>query len=711
MGNLDGLFAPRSVALVGASDAPGSVGAVTLRNLRSGNFGGELLLVNPKHTVIDGLTVFPDVGHLPSVPDLAVIVTPPDQIARIAGDLGARGTKAAVVITAGFAECGPSGAELQREMLAAAAPFGLRILGPNCIGTISTPAGLNASFAQVMPPRGDIAFLSQSGAMVTTVLDWAAPRGIGFSHVMSFGDMADVDFGDVLEYLEHDAATRAIVLYVEGITRAQTFIAAARAVAKSKPLLALKAGRNPAGAKAARSHTGALAGADAVYDAAFRRIGMLRAADLTEFLAGIETLARTDPLRGERLAILTNGGGPGVLATDALIAAGGQLAEVSPATVTALDALLPPTWSHGNPVDMVGDAPARDFSVALDALRVDAGVDAVLVLNCPTAVTDPRDAARAVVDTVRANANAAGGRNVFTVWLGDDEAAPARTLFHEAGIATFATPEDAIAGFMQRIRYRRYAEAGVEMSTPAAIPFDRDAATVRDVLDRAIAARRQWLDADDVSRVFEAYAIPTLRCRAVPDADAAARAAVEIGSPVALKIRSADITHKSDAGGVVLDLISAERVRAAALEMLARIAVAQPGARIDGFLVQEMAALPAAAELIVGINADRVFGPVVLFGHGGTAVEAIGDTALELAPLDLTSARALIASTRVWRLLRGYRNSPPAAIDAIAGVLIRVAQLALDHPEIRELDINPLLANAEGVRAIDGRIAIGRDEP
>ena len=421
--NLDKLFKPRSVVLIGATPRPGAVGAVVAQNLRRAGFGGELMLVNPHHSTIDGLAVYPNLAGLPRAPDLAVIVTPPDTVPSLIAELGGRGTRAAVVITAGFGELGERGRSLQHAALDAAKPYLLRIVGPNCVGIMVPQLGLDATFAHLAAPAGDIAFLSQSGAMITAMLDWAVPRGIGFSHVVSLGDMADVDFGDMLDYLAADQGTRAVLLYVEGLTHGRKFMSAARAAARVKPVLVLKAGRSNAGARAATSHTGALAGADAVYDAAFRRAGMLRVGTMAELFNAAETLALTREQIGDRLAILTNGGGAGVLATDALIAAGGQLAALSEATIQELDRFLPATWSHGNPVDIIGDAPGKRYGDALATLVRDRDIDAVLVLNCPTALAQPQDAARAVIDAVAAaEPGTLHGRNVITSWLGEHSA-------------------------------------------------------------------------------------------------------------------------------------------------------------------------------------------------------------------------------------------------------------------------------------------------
>ncbi|HTW51245.1 MAG TPA: CoA-binding protein, partial [Stellaceae bacterium] len=450
--NLEKLFTPASVALIGATDRMGSVGAVVLRNLRRGGFRGALMLVNPHHRELAGLTVYPDITSLPDAPDLAVIVTPPANVPELITKLGARGTRAAVIITAGFGEVGDAGKALQQATLDAAEPHLLRLIGPNCVGIMVPGVGLDASFSHLAPPPGTLAFVSQSGAMITAMLDWATPRGIGFSHVVSLGDMADVDFGDMLDYLAADANTHAVLLYVEGITHGRKFMSAARAAARAKPVLVLKAGHSAAGAKAAHSHTGALAGSDAVYEAAFARAGMLRVGTMAELFEATETLTLTKAQKGERLAIISNGGGAGVLATDALAAQGGKLAELAPETIAALDKVLPATWSRGNPVDIIGDAPGARYAAAVDKVLTDAGVDAVLVLNCPTALASPDDAARAVIDTIGAHSAA---RNVFTAWLGEETAAPARRRFELAGTPTYETPEAAVAGFLHRVRYQQ----------------------------------------------------------------------------------------------------------------------------------------------------------------------------------------------------------------------------------------------------------------
>jgi len=702
--NLDKVFKPRAIAFIGATPKPHTVGAMLLKNLQDAGFRGQLMLVNPHYTEIAGLPVYPDVASLPAVPDLAVIATPPPVVPELIAELGAKGTRGAVVITAGFGELGAEGKQLQQRILDAARPQLLRVVGPNSVGLMVPGAHVNASFAHLAAKSGSLAFVSQSGAIVTAMLDWAEPRGIGFSHVVSLGDMADVDFGDMLDYLGDDAHTRAILLYIEGLTSARKFMSAARAAARRKPVLVVKVGRHAEGARAAASHTGALAGSDRVYDAAFRRAGMLRVRDMGELFDAVETLSSTHAQTGDRLAILTNGGGPGVLATDMLIDIGGTLAQLSPATQAKLDHVLPRTWSHGNPVDIVGDADPPRYKAALEALLEDRDVDAVLVINCPTAMVSPTDCARVVIDTVKAEAPHLMGRNVLTNWLGEHSMAPARQLFAEAHIPTYDTPDRAIRGFMHRVDYRRNQQLLLE--TPPSRPesFAPDSPAAERALASALRAGREWLEPDEVAAVLVAYGIPLIGTYTAADPAAAAEIARKLGKPVVLKIRSRDIRHKSDIGGVALNLGNPERVRAEAEAMLARVLAARPNARLDGFVVQEMIQRLGALELIAGVVDDPLFGPVILFGQGGTAVEVLNDSTLELPPLNMVLARAQIARTRIHRLMQGYRNQPPVKIDAVADVLIRLAQLVADHPAVAELDINPLLADEHGVLALDARL-------
>ncbi|HEX3483592.1 MAG TPA: bifunctional acetate--CoA ligase family protein/GNAT family N-acetyltransferase [Micropepsaceae bacterium] len=704
--NLDAIFRPRSVALIGASDRPCSAGLVTLQNLLAGGFQGPIAPVNPKHKIIAGRPVYPDVQSLPFTPDLAVICTPPRTVPQLISDLAARGTKGAVVITAGFGELGSDeGHRLQQAILAAAQPHLLRIIGPNCLGVLSTPAGLNASFAPGSAKKGGIALIAQSGAMLTTVLDWANARSIGFSYLASLGDMADVDFGDMLDYLATDPATSAILLYIEAVTHPRKFISAARAAARMKPVIAIKAGRHQAAAKAATSHTGALAGSDAVYAAVFRRTGILRVQDLDELFDAVETLARARNFSGDDLVILTNGGGPGVLATDALLDCGGRLTDLSAQTIAKLDAALPPTWSHGNPVDIIGDAPPARYCDALGILLAASETNAVLVINCPTAIASSADAAIAVTRVA-----SSATQPVLTNWLGTQSAVTARAAFDQAGLPNYDTPTAAIRGFMHLVRYHKGQRAILETTPSLATEFTSDESSARQIVARALTAGESWLNAADVGAVLRCYGIAVPRAGVAANPEEAARLAETYGAPVALKIYSPDITHKSDVGGVALDLKDADAVRNAAEAMLRRVAAAAPAARLQGFFVQEMIRRPGAYELIAGMSVDRQFGPVLLFGHGGTAAEIIADRALALPPLNLTLAQDLMGQTRIFRQLQGYRDRPRAALEDIALTLVKLSQLVCDLENIVELDLNPLLADAHGVIAVDARIRIAQSE-
>ena len=705
--NLDRLFNPGSIALIGASKTPGSVGSTVARNLMHAGFDGPVLPVHPEHRSIQEVLTYKSVAELPVVPDLAVIATPPDSVPGLVAELGERGTKAVVVITAGFGEGGREDGQSRRQaMLDAAQPHDLRIIGPNCLGVMVPKVGVNAGFAHVAPLEGDLGFVAQSGAIVTALLDWAKPRGIGFSHVVSLGDMADVDFGDMLDYLAIDPSTRAILLYIEAVSHTRKFMSAARAAARIKPVIVIKGGRHAASAKAAASHTGALAGSDRVYDAAFARAGILRVKSLEELASATETLASGLKVTGDRLAILTNGGGLGVLAADAVIDEGGRLAELAPETIEALDAVLPATWSRGNPVDIIGDAPGERYKAAFEALARDPGTDAVLALNCPTAVASPMDAAEAIV--------ASEGRQIrplLTAWLGEEAVAEPRSLFARHRIPTYLTPESAVSAFMHLVRYRKHQD--MLMETPPSAPDSHAPANqaARTVIAAALRDGREWLTEPEAKAVLEAYGIPVVPTRAAATPEDAAKIATVLRGRVAVKILSPDITHKSDVGGVALNLDGPDEVRRAASTMLKRVAKLRPEARIEGVMVEQMAPKSDAIELIMGIVEDRQFGPAILFGQGGTAVEVLEDTALALPPLTMNLAKQLMSETRVYRLLRGYRDKPPADLDAVAATLIKLAQLATDLAEIRELDINPLLAGPHGVLALDARMQVAAVDP
>ncbi len=703
--HLDHLFRPRSVAVFGASDRPLSVGAAVMDNLLAGGFGGPVMPVNRRHDNVRGQRAWRDAGTLPEAPDLAVICTPPSTIPGIVDAVGRLGTRAAVIISAGFAEASAeAGRDLEAETLAAAGRHQVRLLGPNCVGLIVPALGLNASFAPGMAAPGDIAFVSQSGAMATAVLDWASERHIGFSHFISMGNCLDVDIGDVIDWLGADPGTRSILVYMESLREARKFMSAARAAARNKPLLFVKAGRMPEGARAAASHTGALAGSDAVYEAAIQRAGALRVRGIEDLFDTAEILGRGRPIGGPRLAILTNGGGPGILATDALVEQGGTLAELADATTQRLDALLPGNWSRANPVDIIGDAPAERYRGALLALLDDPGIDAVLIVHAPTAIV----ASEAVAEALAEVATTAT-KPVLGCWLGGASARRAAGIFHRARLPALNSPEDAVAAFLRMHAYRRNQAALMELPARPAAGGPTDHDTTARTIARARAESRRWLSEFESKAVFEAWGIPVVPTRIAHTPDEAAEIAHEIGLPVAVKVLSPDITHKSDVGGVVLDLETADQVRDAA-QGIARRVERRGNARLDGFSVQAMARRPGAHELIVGAHTDAVFGPVLVFGAGGTGVEVIDDSAIALPPLNMALARQLVERTRIARLLAGYRQQPAVHMDALCEVLVRVGELVSAQPEIESLDINPLLADADGVVALDARIALRSPE-
>ncbi|MET0289386.1 MAG: bifunctional acetate--CoA ligase family protein/GNAT family N-acetyltransferase [Pseudoxanthomonas sp.] len=702
---LKSVFRPQSIAIVGGSTRERSAGRAVVRNLLAAQFPGKLGWVSRRYPEIDGVRTVRNLGNLGWVPDLIVITAPARIVPRVIAVAARLGVAAAIILTAGLGK-GPGSPAARVE--AAARAKGLRILGPHCLGVIAPHAKLNASIAAHCPQPGDLALISESSAIAAALVEWGVARSVGFSAVVSLGDTLDVDFGDLLDYFATDYRTRAILLYVEHIRDARKFMSAARAAARSKPVVVVKSGRQPAViASSGDTHTGALASSDAVYDAAFRRAGLLRVGALDELFAAAETLGRLGTFPGHRLAILSNGGGVGQLATDQLAGLGGTLATLSDATIAKLDATIPQEWSRANPVDIVVDADGERYATAIEALLADPDNDAVMVVNVPTAFTSSADAAQALTRTLGSHVGGYRRKPVFAVWLGNDVAAI--STLNAAQIPSYATESDAIHGFMHLVRYRQAQTALME--TPPSLPEDFvvDSASARQHVDAALQAGRRWLDPLAVQAVLEAYGIPIAPLQLARDADEAAALAapmLQAGSAVAVKILSPDIPHKSDIDGVRLNLVSADAVREAANGILTRARATRPEARIEGVVLQPTLLRPKARELIAGIADDATFGPVIVFGRGGTAVEVIDDKALALPPLDLRLAHELIGRTRVSRILKAYRDVPAADERAVALVLVKLAQLATDIPEIRELDINPLLADRDGVIALDARIAV-----
>lgn len=658
--------------------------------------------MSPGGGAIRSTLSYKSVAELPVTPDLAVIATPPATAPALVAELGARGCRAAIIVSDGFGHGGgPEGAALQAAMLAAARPHLLRLVGPNSLGLLSPAIGLNASLAPATPAAGDIAFLTQSGAVMTSVLDQAAAHAIGFSHVVSLGGMADVDFGDMLDFLATDRRTRAVLMYVESITDARKFMSAARTAARLKPVVVVKAGRSAGGARAARSHTGTLAGTDAVYEAAFRRAGLLRVGDLRELFEAAATLAGGLAVEGDRLIVVTNGGGVGVLATDALEAQGGRLAELSAATAEAFAAAVP--GATGNPVSLGALADGERYEAAVAAALASPDADAVMVLNAPTALADGVAAADGVV----AARDRGPRRPVLACWLGEATARAGRSRLEAARVPTYPTPDAAVRAFLHLVAHRR--NRALLMQVPEAATRASAAAidAARATVEAAVVAGRSVLTDAEAMGVLAGFGIPTVATRLVPaDPAAAAAEAARIGFPAVLKILSPDIAHKSEVGGVRLALVDEAAVAAAARTMLATVAARAPGARVDGFVVQAMADRPRAHELVCGLTEDATFGPVIVFGAGGTAVEVLDDHTIGLPPLDPTLARDMIARTRIARLLAGYRERPPADLEAVAAVLVALSELAVALPNIVELDINPLIADTDGVLALDARIVV-----
>lgn len=705
--NLDKLFEPKSIAVFGASETDGSVGRIVMKNLIDAGFPGEIYPVNPKYSTVMGHDCAPSTQKLPTAPDLAVIMTPSQTVPDIIAELGEKGTRAAVVLTAGITDANG----LRQKMLDAAKPNLFRIMGPNVLGLMLPHQRINASFSHVNAQPGELALLSQSGSMVTSIVDWAANKHIGFSALMSLGDMADIDVADCLDVLATDRQTRAILMYLESIPHPRKFLSAARAASRMKPVIAIKSGRHEDAAKAAATHTGALAGMDGAVDAALRRAGVLRVKTLEELFDAAEITSRFKPIENSRLAIITNGGGAAVLAVDRLGDMGGHLAELSPKTIARLDDQLPATWSKGNPVDIIGDAPAKRFTDALLTVANDPNCDVILVMNCPTGLADPIDAARAVAKLVENGR--IGGKPVLACWLGEYLASQARSILQEAGVASFGSPSDAITSLDLMTRWSK---AQAELSR---VPQRRSEdvkgqrAKVSEILAGAADENRPILTELEAKNVIEAYGIPvpaTVIAKDLNDVEEIAGRMLAEHDKLVVKLYSKTVSHKSDIGGVILNLSTQIEARAAAYGIEQRFSKHYPGEKLDGFAVQPMIQRKRAREVIIGLSNDPVFGPVLMFGTGGTAVELVRDTAMALPPLDSVLSRDLIAETRIGRLLEGYRDVPAADIDGLVDALNGMSQLVVDFPAIRAFDINPLLVNEEGIIALDARVEIKPDQ-
>ncbi len=705
---LEPLFVPRSIALFGASDRPDAVGGIVYRNLLAGGFPGAVVAINPKRGKIQDRPAFASLSEAGESIDLAVVATPAAGIPAIVDECGEHGVPMMLVLSAGFRETGEAGRRLENEVVSRARRHGIRLMGPNCLGIIRPSAGINLTFGNSDAAPGNLALVSQSGAICTAILDWADENSIGFSAVVSTGIGADLDFGDYLDYLVTDPHTRAILMYIEGISDSRRFMSSLRAAARIKPVIALKAGRHTAGAAASLSHTGALVGSDEVFSAALERSGVLRVETIGQLFAAARALSSANYRSAtERLVVITNGGGPGVMAADRFADHGVELAALSPPTMAKLDTALPSVWSRANPVDVIGDATPERYQQALDACLADPGIDGVLVILTPQAMTRPTEVARAVIESATGTS-----KLVMATWMGGSQIHEGRALFREARVPCFTTMENAVDAFTYVAKYNR--NQRLLMQVPARLagglqPPDREGARL--IIEGVLSERRKVLTEPESIAVLTAFGIPTVRAAVARSANEALVSAETIGYPVAMKVLSHDITHKSDAGGVRLNIVSAQEVRNAYRHMLDQVKQNAPDARIEGVTVEKMHKSRSSRELLIGIVRDPVFGPVISFGSGGTAVEILADTALSLPPLNRRLANDLITRTRAARLLEAHRDVPAANMDALVGVLLSVSAMACELPWLQEMDINPLMADETGVVAVDARIVVDYPKP
>ena len=697
------LFEPATVAIIGASEEAGSVGAVLVGNMLDAGFRGKLYAVNPKYRAVQGVPCFPTIGEVPRRVDLAVIATPAATVPDIVNACGEAGVRAAVIISAGFGEAGHAGAKLERALLENARRHRLRVLGPNCFGVMRPDIGLNATFAHGQSLPGSLGLISQSGAVCTAMLDWGTANGVGFSCVASLGASVDIDFGEIVDYLVNDAATEHILLYIEGVRDARRFMSALRAAARVKPVILMKVGRQPAGLRAAVSHTGALVGADDVFEAAVRRAGVVRVGTIGQLVAAAHALSAHVRARGDRLAVITNGGGPGVMAADRAADLGIPLAAFAPATVEALIAALPPNWTQGNPIDLIGDADAQRYRAALSACLADPGVDGVLVILTPQAMTAPLEVASVVVECARSS-----DKPLLTCWMGGGQVAESLRLFGEKRIPAFRTPEPAVEMFSHVSAFHRNQKMLLQTPGPLSDYPPPDVAGAREVIETALGEHRSVLSEMESKAVLAAFRIPIAKAVRAHSAEEAMLLGQELGFPMVMKIDSPDVTHKSDVGGVRLNVANAHAAREAYRQILEQVARLKPDARVIGIVVEPMVARPNSRELMVGVVRDPVFGPAITFGTGGTAVEIHADRAVALPPLNAALVDELIRGTRASRVLGAFRNMPPADRAALEMVLLRVSEMVCELPWIREMDINPLLLDESGTIALDARVVVER---
>ncbi len=709
---LDSIFRPKRIALIGVSNDPKSVGGITLKNLVGGGFRGVVYPVNPRHEAVMGIPCYADLHSLPKTPDLAVIMTPAKQVPDIVKSCGETGIDGIIIMSAGFKESGEEGKQLEEKVKEQLRQFpGMRVIGPNCLGAIVPGQHLNISFANGMPKKGHVAFISQSGALCTSVLDWANEAKIGFSYFVSIGNSIDVSFGDLIDYFGQDPNTKSIVLYIESLVDARGFMSAARAFARKKPILVYKSGRYPESAAAAASHTGAFASEDNIYEAVFRRAGLARVYNIGNIFDLTDLIGKKRVPKGSGLAIVTNAGGPGVMATDTLISMGGKLVNLSEETLQKLSDLLPTYWSHGNPVDVLGDALPDRYAKATQIVLEDENVDAVLVILTPQAMTHPTETARAI-EKMAENTS----KLIMAAWLGGASMRSAVDVFNNAGIPVYPVPEQAIRAFMTLVNYSKNLNNLFETPREVPVTFSYNRDKIRKKYVEEIFPKSKILSENNSKQLINDYGIPSVHPQLAKNEDDAIGIANEKGFPVVLKVCSPDITHKTEVGGVALNVKNEEMLSAAYRNILTHIAEVRPNAKLEGITVQKMADTSDAVELILGIKKDKLFGTVMLVGMGGTTAELFNDQRLEFPPLNEQLARQMLKSLKIYPLLEGYRGSKPKNIDKLIEVLIRLSYLAADYPEIEELEINPLIVTPKQVLALDARIVIdtevlGKDAP
>ncbi|PPD49124.1 MAG: GNAT family N-acetyltransferase [Methylobacter sp.] len=696
---LNRFFTPKSVAIVGASARDNSVGYRLLLNMQEAGFAGGLYPINPKHEQLLGLTTYPDLISLPETPDLVVIATPAASVPLVVRQCGEKGVKSVVIISAGFAELGTNGAGLQQEVLQVASHFGIRIVGPNCLGIIRPSGKLNATFGDGTVKDGHLALLSQSGAICTAILDWAKAQDIGFSTVVSMGGAADIDFGEVLDYLATDSKTTGILMYVEGIRDARRFLSGLKAAARLKPVILIKSGRHAAGSLAAMSHTGAMVGGDHVFDAAIERAGVVRVYSINELFSAARVLANNYAVTGDRLAIITNAGGPGVMSTDRAEDVGIQLAELSSNSLDLLNEVLPTHWSHANPVDILGDATPDRYQKALNICLSDDNIDGVLVILTPQAMTDPTQVAHCIIEAAQISK-----KPVLASWTGGAKVQEGRQLFADSRVAHFSTPEMAVDAFSFLTQYNQNQVLLKQIPLPGNEPLKPDIDGARLIIEQVLAEGRQGLTAQEAKAVLTAFNIPVTPTIKVRNAKEAMLAARTLGFPVVLKVDMAEFSHKSDIGGVKLNIGSVQDISSQFTEMEMALKQAHPEVNEIAMTVEPMFRSSNGRELIIGVVRDPVFGPAISFGLGGTLVEILKDNAVALPPLNAYMIEQLISKTKAAKYLKAFRQMPAAKISALIEVLLNVSTLVSELPEILELDINPLIVDDHGAMAVDARI-------